>query len=412
MQQAKTETNKQTKAQAEKKKTIELVQALSSAFGPSGMEDEVRDEICTRLQAHTKPRYTFSCDSIGNLYVENACNSKVWITLDAHMDEVGFMIQNVLADGTLSFLPLGGWDPVNAAGQAVTIHTVYGGRIRGVVTSIPPHFQNGQEKKQPDFSSLRIDIGADSRDQVFEAGVEPGCFVVPQTECTFDWQFNTFCGKAFDDRIGCAALMMTLEQLKDQELSHVEAIFTAQEEVGERGMMAAVEALKGKLAICFEGCPADDTFGEVFPTSAMGKGPMIRAFDKSMITHPKWLGFARLIAHKNDLPLQIAVRKGGGTNGGILHTHNIPTIVIGIPTRYAHSSCCFCSIEDLNNAVKLACKIIEGVVEIAQSAQDSFAPIFEPKEEWLIEYLFGSNPDRNLNFEGDRPFDPDDELPF
>ncbi len=380
--------NNQTEAQVEKKKTIELVQALSSAFGPSGLEDEVRDEICTRLQTHIKPRYSFSRDSIGNLYVEKAEKSRPWIILDAHMDEVGFMVQNVLADGTLSFLPLGGWDPVNAAGQAVTIRTVNGDFIRGVVTSIPPHFQNGQNKKQPDFSSLHIDIGAGSRDQVLEAGVEPGCFVVPHTECTFDWQFNTFCGKAFDDRIGCAAAMMTLEGLKDQELSHVEALFTAQEEVGERGMMAAVEALEGKLAICFEGCPADDTFGEPFPTSALKKGPMIRAFDKSMITHPKWLDFARLIARKNDLPLQIAVRKGGGTNGGILHTHNIPTIVIGIPTRYAHSCCSFCSIDDLNNAVKLACKIIEGVVEIAQKAQDSMAPVFAPEEEWVVDCLF------------------------
>ena len=382
--------NKQTEVHEKQQKTIELVQALSNAFGPSGLEDEVREKICTRLQMHLKPRYSFSWDSIGNLYVQGAGNNnQPWIILDAHMDEVGFMVQNVLADGTLSFLPLGGWDPVNAAGQAVKIRTVDGSFIRGVVTSIPPHFQNGVEKKQPDFSSLHIDIGASSRDQVFEAGVEPGCFVVPETECTFDSQFNTFCGKAFDDRIGCAAVMMTLERLNTQELSHVEAVFTAQEEVGERGMMAAVENLQGKLAICFEGCPADDTFGEVFPTSAMGKGPMIRAFDKSMITHPKWLNFARSIARKNDLPLQIAVRKGGGTNGGILHTHDIPTIVIGIPTRYAHSSCCFCSIEDLNHAVELACKIIEVVEEIAQRAENTLMPEYAPDEKCLFECLFG-----------------------
>lgn len=114
--------NKQTEVHEKQQKTIELVQALSNAFGPSGLEDEVREKICTRLQMHLKPRYSFSWDSIGNLYVQGAGNNnQPWIILDAHMDEVGFMVQNVLADGTLSFLPLGGWDPVNAAGQAVKI---------------------------------------------------------------------------------------------------------------------------------------------------------------------------------------------------------------------------------------------------------------------------------------------------
>lgn len=47
-----------------------------------------------------------------------------------------------------------------------------------------------------------------------------------------------------------------------------------------------------------------------------------------------------LDAHADDhIPEQESVRKAGGTNGGIMHTshYGVPTIVIGIPLRYAHS---------------------------------------------------------------------------
>lgn len=354
--------------EVEKLKTgaaIELVKTLSDAFGPSGLEDEVRQILKTSLEAGDPKEETFEFkeDSIGNLYVKpvRADPASCRIVLDAHIDEVGFMVQNILANGTLSFLPLGGWDPANAAGLAVEIRKPDGSRKRGIVASIPPHFQNIDQRAKPDFATLHIDVGAVDRQSALEIGMEPGLFILPQTACTYDEELRVFCGKAFDDRIGCAAQVLTLQNLAAADLKHVEAVFTAQEEVGERGMMAAVDHLKARLAICFEGCPADDTFGESYPTSAMKAGPMIRAFDKSMITHPKWLDFARKTARKYDLPLQIAVRKGGGTNGGILHTRNIPTIVIGIPTRYAHSQCCFCSLDDLNHAVKLAVKIIEEV---------------------------------------------------
>ncbi len=362
--------------------TIDLVTQLSDAFGPSGLEDEVRNLLKTSLKAGRKEdSFEFKEDSIGNLYVKpakadlDACR----IVLDAHLDEVGFMVQNILANGTLSFLPLGGWDPTNAAGLPVMIRRKDGSFKKGIVASIPPHFQSADQRTKPDFGTLHIDVGVTDRQSALDIGMEPGLFILPDTTCHYDEELRVFCGKAFDDRIGCAAEVLTLQSLKPADLKHVEAVFTAQEEVGERGMMAAVDHLNAKLAICFEGCPADDTFGEPYPTSAMKAGPMIRAFDKSMITHPKWLDFARKTARKYDLPLQIAVRKGGGTNGGILHTHDIPTIVIGIPTRYAHSQCCFCSLEDLENAVKLAAKIIEEVNHVLDGNHS------DPDTAWLGE---------------------------
>ena len=72
--------------------------------------------------------------------------------------------------------------------------------------------------------------------------------------------------------------------------------------------------------------------------SAMGKGPMLRYFDVSMITNPEFQEYALEIAKIHKIPVQVSVRSGGGTNGmAITQVQGAPTIVVGIPVRYAHT---------------------------------------------------------------------------
>ena len=72
-------------------KQKELIMRLSDAFGPSGMEDEVvaiaKEELS---DFHVKE------DRMRNLYIEPQDKQNgVNILLDAHMDEVGFIIQAI-----------------------------------------------------------------------------------------------------------------------------------------------------------------------------------------------------------------------------------------------------------------------------------------------------------------------------
>ena len=115
--------------------------------------------------------------------------------------------------------------------------------------------------------------------------------------------------------------METLCRLHGRTLTNtVSATLSSQEEVGERGMTCVMNNVKPDVVICFEGCPADDSFEEEYMIqSALKKGPMLRHFDRSMITSPRFQRFALELAHANDIPVQESVRKGGGTNGGITH---------------------------------------------------------------------------------------------
>lgn len=341
-------------------KEKDMIQALSNAFGPSGFEDDVIEVAKTYCPSNV----TYKKDTMQNFYMyRNQHGDGIKIHLDAHGDEVGFIVQAIAPNGLLRFLPLGGWDLKNIVSNQVLIKNLDGKLIKGIVCSKPPHFMNIDEKgKALDISSLFIDVGATNVqevEEIFRIGI--GAPIVPATKCEYDDTSKLFCGKAFDCRIGCAALLQVLQELEEETIENqISATITAQEEVGERGMMCAIQQIDADLMICFEGCPADDTFQEPYMIqSALKKGPMLRHFDVSMITHPKFQRFALDIAKKYHIPVQESVRKGGGTNGGVSHVHNIPTIVIGIPTRYAHASYGYVSYEDYRHAIELAKCIIK-----------------------------------------------------
>lgn len=93
----------------------------------------------------------------------------------------------------------------------------------------------------------------------------------------------------------------------------------------------------------------------------MKKGPMLRHFDRSMVTNPRFQRFSLELGRELGIPVQESVRSGGGTNGGPIHTSNggVPVIVIGVPVRYIHSHHGFAALEDYQNSVKLAVEIIK-----------------------------------------------------
>lgn len=349
-------------------KQKELIMRLSDAFGPSGMEDEVvaiaKEELS---DFHVKE------DRMRNLYIEPQDKQNgVNILLDAHMDEVGFIIQAIKPNGMLRFLTLGSMAPQNIVGSKIWIKNLKGDMVEAICVSKPPHFMSDAEKNKPlTIDDLLLDVGASSKEEVeqdFYIGI--GAFGVPATTCRYHEAKAIFMGKAFDDRIGCAAVIQTLKELP-QTNNYVHATLTSQEEVGTRGMTCAIHNTNADIAICFEGCPADDSFSEPYMIqAALKKGPMLRHFDVSMITSPRFQRYALDLAKKLNIPVQESVRKGGGTNGRQLHTayFGIPTIVIGIPVRYAHSGIGIMAYEDYRNAIELAKAIIQDItVEISDS---------------------------------------------
>jgi putative aminopeptidase FrvX len=286
------------------------------------------------------------------------------LLLDAHSDEVGFMVKAIRPNGTLDFIPLGGWVPANVSAHRVLIRNTDGAWIPGIVASRPPHYVSEAEKKAPpDLASMVIDVGAGSDREIREEYKIPvAAPVVPDVHFEYNEQRDTMMGKAFDNRLGCAAIIAVLDALKDKKPGvSISGAFAAQEEVGLRGATVTARLVKPDIAISFEGCPADDTVVDPYAVqTALKKGPMLRHIDLRMITNPRFQAFALSLAREKNIPVQEAVRSGGSTNGGVIHLSGkaVPVIVIGVPVRYAHTHYGISSYADFENTVTLACELI------------------------------------------------------
>lgn len=342
-----------------------LIESLSNAYGACGFEDEVV-EIAEQY-AHAEHLGSVRHDCNLNVYIEAEKNTaeKPVVMLDAHSDEVSFIIQAIKPNGTLLFLPLGGWSAYTVPAHKVKVQTYDGRWVSGIVASTPVHFLTAaQQNACPAFSDMVIDIGATSRKEVEEYfHIHIGAPVVPDVSFEYDENTDIMLGKAFDNRLGCAAVLESMKELKDLELNvNISGILSSQEEIGERGAFVTRDVVRPDIAICFEGCPADDTFSpDYFIQTAIKKGPMLRHFDRSMITNPRFQRFALELARELCIPVQESVRSGGGTNGGPIHMSNggVPVIVIGVPVRYIHSHHGFACMADYKNSVKLAVEIIK-----------------------------------------------------
>ncbi len=340
---------------------LQRLKTICDLGGASGFEDDV----IFYLQEELKAIGPSSIDSMLNLYVhrKEAKPDDPVVMLDAHTDEVGFMVRLIRPNGLIEFTTIGGWVTTNIPAHQVLVRTIDGTYITGIVGSKPPHYMSESERNQaPAIENLYIDLGVSSQQEACDLGVRVGNPIVPKAELEFK-NNGIICGKAFDDRLGCAAVVEVLEAIRGESLLvNPVGVFSSQEEVGLRGAQVAANTLKPDVAICFEGTPADDTFesGDRQQT-VLGKGPMLRYIDSKMITNPRFQRFALNVAKKYDIQVQTAVRTGGATNAGAIHLSGggVPSIVIGVPVRYAHTHYSVASLDDLKGAIALGKAILK-----------------------------------------------------
>lgn len=337
---------------------IKRIKALSDVFGASGFEDDTAALVQNELA-----EFDTVTDHMRNIRCDMTPESDgPRVMMDAHLDEVGLIVQAIKPNGTMRILTLGGIQPAALVANSFKIRTDDGRYIPAVVAAKPPHFMSQAEKNQPiTIDNMILDCGTSSKEETEALGIHIGSPAVPDVVCRYDEERHLFFGKAFDCRIGVAAEIEVMKRLKNEKLPcHLTAGFSTQEEVGERGVKSNAAALNPEVMICFEGCPADDTFSQDYMIqAAIGKGPMLRHMDVSMVTNWHFQKLALDTARENNIPVQESVRKGGGTNAAMVNIQfGTPAIVIGIPVRYIHSSNCFVDYRDYQAAVDLAAAVI------------------------------------------------------
>ena len=330
-----------------------LLEELSNAFGPAGNEDEVRRILARTLKDKVDE---LSTDALGNLIAfkrGSGAKPRMKVMVDAHTDEVGLMITRIEKKGLLGFQAVGGVGDRLLLAKGVVVGEK---RLPGVITAPPIHLTKLNQRSQViAIDQLAIDIGASSEDEARKL-VKLGDYVA------FDTRFQVLAedglravkGKAFDDRVGCAAAAALADETYDVDLY---LSFSAQEEVGLRGARVAAFRIEPDVAFALEGTVCDDTpkKEDLSPTTELGKGPAITIMDRSFFADKRLVRLLVETAESQGIAYQFKQPGVGATDAGAIHLtkSGVPAVTVAVPCRYIHTPVSMLSLNDYDNLTSL-----------------------------------------------------------
>jgi putative aminopeptidase FrvX len=327
---------------------LKLLEKLCNVIAISGDEGEVRKIVLEEVKPYADE---VKVDALGNVLAtrlgRGRSEKRMRLMLDAHMDEVGFMIVADEGEGLYRFETVGGIDVRHLVGKQVLVGKE---RAPAVIGGKPIHLINGDERtRKVPLDALRIDTGLSGKAKV---GDRAG----------FATKFRrvgpSILSKSIDDRIGVATLIELIKQ--SPPTIDLCVAFSVQEEIGLRGAKVAAQYFNPDLAIAVDSTPAYDLplyeGGEnISYNTKLGLGPAIYIADGSTLHDPRLVRFLQETAEAEGIPYQFRQPGGGGTDSGAIQRSlaGIPTVSVSVPHRYTHSPVSISRIEDWKNTINL-----------------------------------------------------------
>ena len=337
-----------------------MFKELTEAFGPSGYEDDVRKLMIRYLEPTTE----VSTDRLGSVvgfHDGDPKGPKVLIT--GHMDEVGFMVKHVTKQGYIKFIPVGGWWPQVLLSQPVLVRTRKG-NFQGIIGSKPPHMMKAEErKKPPEMENLFIDVGVAGEKGAAEIDARPGDPIVPVGNFR-KLENGVLAAKAWDNRIGCAIVAEMAADLAKGLKGHPNRLYLAasvQEEIGLRGARTLAGLIEPDVALAIDVSLAHDTpGGESDAVEKFGSGAAILVSDSTMIPNIKLRDFTIDVAESEGINYHLTSLRGGYDTGAIHTTKvGVPSLALGLPSRYIHSHVSAIYEEDYIALLELAKAVVK-----------------------------------------------------
>jgi len=332
----------------------EILKRLCEVSGVSGEEANASLVAKELISEYAKK---VEIDDFDNVIAEiyDAGENAPKIMLDAHIDEIGFVVTYITDEGFLKVAPCGGVDKRLLLAQEVIIHGKE--NIKGIVGTKPPHLTDEEEsKKVPDIDKIYIDTGF-SKEQVSKI-VSLGDRASINSEFTV-LQNGRVSVKSLDDRACVTAILYALELLKDKKPNaSVSVLFSSQEEAGGTGATVASYKINPDEALVIDVSFAYTSDAEERKCGKMGEGPMIGV---APILNRKMTDKLISLSKEKNYPYQLEIMEGKtGTNADeITVTRNgVKTAMISLSIKYMHTPVEVVEISDIEAVGRLIAEYI------------------------------------------------------
>lgn len=331
-----------------------ILKTLSEPAGVSGNESSAAETALELLKKYCPDAYISDMGSVIGT-INSSCENAPHVLLDAHLDQVGFIVTAITDEGFVKSGNVGGLDMRIMPAQNVSLHGTK--TISGIIASIPPHLSGG-DRKVCDVTDLLIDTGYTKE--------ELSLIISLGDRVSFDTPFLQLAGEniaahSMDDRCGIAAILYALELIDTKNLPcRLSVLFSSQEEVGECGAETAAYSLDPDIAIAVDVTFAMGHGDDPVKCGKLGKGAMVgisptlsAEVSRSLINTAK----------AKNIPCQTEVMNGTtGTNADRFSVSRggVKSCTLSVPLRYMHTPSEVISIEDVRNTGRLLAEWIMG----------------------------------------------------
>lgn len=307
---------------------VDDLNKLCCAAGCAG-----QDGIAQTAMDMLRPYVDEICqDALGNIHAMRRADTAdaPTVMLEAHLDEIGFLVTHIDDHGFIFVAPAGGVDKRVLSAQRVII---YGKQpINGVFSSVPPHLTKGEDNLLP-ITDMTIDAGLDAQTakELIPLGSRVG--FAPEFVCLGD---GIVSAKSLDNRSGMAAILHCLRALKTRSVN-VAVAFCVQEELGCRGAAVAARQICPEVAIVTDVSFALTNDSNPRHCGVMNKGVMVGI---SPILDEELRREMIHLAEENHIPYQLEVMaEATGTNADAISTtgYGVKTALLSIPLKYMHT---------------------------------------------------------------------------
>jgi putative aminopeptidase FrvX len=329
----------------------ELLQALLTAPGPSGHEEEP-----ARIWREAAGSFAeVTSDTLGSSFARVKGAGPGTLALVGHIDEIGVTITNVEENGLLAFTTVGGIAAETLLGQRIEL-LGRDGPIPGAISRKRLAPELLRDRPRPELTDLHIDIGAGSREQaeelvrVGDVGVWNGAPV--------ELPNGRLMSRSLDNRLGAYVALEAARRVAESGGAKVDVVAVAavQEEIGLYGARAAAFGLDPQVAVAIDVTPSTDYPGGD-PKRAgridVGAGPTIA---RGPTLNKRVVELMVEAAREEDIPHAFEVyTRTTSTDADELHftRAGVPTGLVSVATRYVHSPNELCSLDDVEAAVRL-----------------------------------------------------------
>lgn len=325
---------------------IALLNDMQEHACVSGLERDLSDYLAGS--------FSLRQDKTGNLYtfIKGRGQDKRSVLLEAHLDEIGFVVSDLTDDGFPVCQMIGGFSRDYLPGTEVTVFARK--PFQAVIGSKPPHLS---KIKTEEAGNDAVFLAAGFTDKT-----DAGRYVLPGTPVHFygptkrmDRDF--ILSRGLDNKASVLALLEVINRMKSP-YHDVTVLLSVGEETTGLGAKVFTNNRRFDLALV-----VDAGFGaaeglDPTRTLKMGGGPSVSFTEQDTISLVRRVAE---IASKCALPCQIIAEPGGtGTDSAHIHTRagGIPTAVVSIPILNMHSRSEIVADRDISYTVDLLTAVV------------------------------------------------------